>query len=62
MDKLGELVAMAIPFIIPVFLLGSWLVNHKTSSGGGDAKTSPKVSDTTKPAEKKVSDKDMTGT
>lgn len=62
MDKLVELVAMAIPFIIPVFLLGSWLVNHKTPSGGGDAKTSSKVSDTAKPGEKKVSDKDMTGT
>lgn len=62
MDRLSELVAAAIPFIIPVFLLGSWLVNHKTPSRGGDAKTSSKATDAPKPVDKKVSDKDMTGT
>lgn len=62
MDKLGELLSAVIPFIIPAFLLGSWLVNHKAPSVGKDTKSSSKAIDTSKSADKKVSDKDMTGT
>ena len=54
----GELLSAFIPFIIPLFLFASWMVNSAPPKKPGGSK--PKVEDKTK-AEDKLSDGDMTG-
>ena len=51
------------PLIIPAILVGSWLVNHKTPSSGGDSSASKSAEEKKAPEVKKeerLSDKDMT--
>lgn len=63
MKFLGEALVFIVPFIIPAFLIASWLVNTKTPTGGsGDSsafKPKEKKSEA-KQDEPKVSDQDMT--
>lgn len=67
---LGEIIVGFVPWLIPLFLLGSWLVNHKTpNEGGGRPKDSGNSAQTSKEGkppssrdkEGAMSDKDMTG-
>ena len=63
---LGDLIAKAVPWIIPLFLLASWLVNSdapkiskKGGKGEGGATQSPS-SESSRDKENAMTDKDMT--
>ena len=60
---IDELIVWLVPLIIPAILVGSWLVNHKTPSSGGDSSASKSAEEKKAPEVKKeerLSDKDMT--
>lgn len=60
----GALIVSVVPWIIPAFLIGSWLVNTKTpgnkSSGDNETKPKSKPPAKEKSGDKALSDKDMT--
>lgn len=69
--SIGEFLEKAVFWVIPLFLLCSWMVNHKTESGG-DTSAKPKKETAAKAQSQKkepssrdkegaMTDKDMTG-
>ena len=66
--NLGDFIGSAVPWIIPIILVASWLVNHKVSLPKHDDTSATKqqkapAASATPPSqasEKKLSDKDMT--